>query len=121
MSPRRLTEPLEHPAMAEVTVSSVLHALSDRTRVSIVRELLASDEMACGTFHVDVSASTLSHHFKVLRESGIIRQREAGRHRMTTLRLDELNERFPSLIPAILAEYAAETGASGQDAAGRGK
>lgn len=109
MSPRRLSDPPVHPELADVSVLSVLHALSDRTRVAIVQELMAAEEMACGTFTVDVAASTLSHHFKVLREAGIIHQREAGRQRLTTLRLDELNARFPGLMQAVMAEFGPES------------
>jgi len=94
---------LAHPDSANFDVLDVLHALSDPTRMTIVRTLWASPERACGTFDVDVAPSTLSHHFKVLREAGVIRQREDGNRRWTSLRDDELASRFPGLLEAIIA------------------
>lgn len=86
MTPRPLGDVSVPTDLAEISVLSVLHALSDRTRAGIVQELLDNDKQACGSFHVGVARSTLSHHFKVLREAGLIRQREVGRRRLTTLR-----------------------------------
>lgn len=91
-----------HPEPDDFDVLDVLHALSDPTRMTIVRTLAASPERACGSFPVDVAPSTLSHHFRVLREAGVIRQREDGNRRWTSLREDELAGRFPGLLDAIL-------------------
>lgn len=63
--------------------------------MTIVQTLRADPERACGTFPVEVAPSTLTHHFRVLREAGVIRQREDGNRRWTTLRLDDLQARFP--------------------------
>ncbi|MER7750796.1 helix-turn-helix domain-containing protein [Kitasatospora sp. NPDC097643] len=104
-SSRRRT-PLAHPATGEIDLLDVLHALSDPTRMTIVRTLRAEPERACGTFPVDVAASTLSHHFKVLRESGLIRQREEANRRLTALRAADLEERFPGLLDTVLTAYA---------------
>lgn len=95
---------LEHPNLEDVEVLDVLKALGDRTRLTIVTHLDSVPEKACGTFPVDVSPSTLSHHFRILREAGVIHQREVGRRRMTSLRRDELNERFPGLLDSVLKE-----------------
>ena len=91
-SPRRPA--LIHPAPEDFTVLDILHALSDPTRMTVVLTLRASPERACGTFPVEVAPSTLTHHFRVLREAGIIRQREDGNRRWTTLREADL-ERIP--------------------------
>lgn len=96
---------LIHPEAADLDVLDVLHALSDHTRMTIVQTLLADPERACGTFPVDVAPSTLTHHFRVLREAGVIRQREDGNRRWTTLRLDDLQARFPGLVDTIVAAY----------------
>ncbi len=95
--------PLSHPDVAAVEVDDVLRALADPTRRQIVRLLLAEGDRACGTFGLPVAASTLSHHFRTLREAGILRQYDNGRQRMNTLRLDELDERFPGLVRTVLA------------------
>ncbi len=106
---RQRRAPLTHPEVADIDLLDVLHALSDPTRMTIVRILWAESERACGTFPVDVAASTLSHHFKVLREAGLIHQREEANRKLTALRADELQARFPGMLDAILAAAAAES------------
>jgi DNA-binding transcriptional ArsR family regulator len=73
---------LLHPTRDELQIAGVLHALSDPQRLSIVRSL-AEDPAPrrCGSFDLDVTKSTLTHHFRVLREAGVIEQREEGTSR----------------------------------------
>src|ERR671918_396980 len=92
-----------HPSRQELELSAVLHALSDPARLDIVRRLAEGDEPSCGMFDVGLSKATLSHHFRVLRESGVVMVRPEGRKRLLSLRLDDLNARFPGLMEAILA------------------
>jgi DNA-binding transcriptional ArsR family regulator len=92
-----------HPSCEELELSAVLHALSDPARLQIVRQLSDGDECTCGTFDLGLSKATLSHHFRVLRESGVVRTRPDGRKRMLSLREDDLNDRFPGLLDAVLA------------------
>jgi len=101
--PHARRPPLSHPEVDDLTLSAVLHALADPTRRTIVRTLRVEPERACGTFPVDVAPSTLSHHFRVLREAGLIRQREDGPRRWTALRHSELEQRFPDLLDTVLA------------------
>ena len=83
---------------------SVLHALSDPARLEIVRRLAAgSEEWSCGRFELGLSKATLSHHFRVLREAGVVRTRPEGRKRLLSLREDDLESRFPGLLDAVLA------------------
>jgi DNA-binding transcriptional ArsR family regulator len=84
-------------------LSSVLHALSDPARLDIVRRLADGDEWSCGYFDLGLSKATLSHHFRVLREAGIVAVRPEGRKRLLSLREDDLNERFPGLLDAIMS------------------
>jgi DNA-binding transcriptional ArsR family regulator len=91
-----------HPARAELELSSVLHALSDPARLEIVRRLAEGSEPSCGTFELGLSKPTLSHHFRVLRESGVIHSRPEGRKRFLSLRTEDLDARFPGLLDAIL-------------------
>lgn len=97
---------LSHPDAAALDLLDVLHALADPTRMTIVRTLRRDPERACGTFPVDVAPSTLTHHFRVLREAGVIRQRVEGNRRYTSLRLAELDGRFPGLLDQIVTAYA---------------
>ena len=92
-----------HPSRAELELPSVLHALSDPARLEIVRRLVNEDEPACGTFELGLSKATLSHHFRVLREAGVVRTRPDGRKRLLSLRADDLNARFPGLLDAVLS------------------
>lgn len=101
----RRRAPLAHPKTEEIDLFDVLHALSDPTRMTIVRTLSTEPERACGTFPVDVAPSTLSHHFKVLREAGLIHQREEANRRLTALRAADLDQRFPGMLGAVLAAY----------------
>jgi DNA-binding transcriptional ArsR family regulator len=102
-APTEPTEKLPHPARDEIELSEVLHALSDPVRLKMVAYLAGSDrERTCGSFDVPVTKSTCTHHFKVLREAGIIRQRQQGTARLNTLRRDDLEARFPGLLATIL-------------------
>ncbi|MFJ6622247.1 ArsR/SmtB family transcription factor [Kitasatospora sp. NPDC091335] len=101
---------LAHPAAEEIDLLDVLHALSDPTRMTIVRILRTEPERACGTFPVDVAPSTLSHHFKVLRESGLIAQREEANRRFSALRTADLERRFPGVLDTVLAAHTRTEG-----------
>ena len=81
----------------------MLHALSDPARLEIVRRLADGDEWSCGIFDLGLSKATLSHHFRVLREAGIVAVRPEGRKRLLSLREDDLNARFPGLLDAIMS------------------
>jgi DNA-binding transcriptional ArsR family regulator len=98
---------LDHPAREELKLPDVLHALSDPHRLEIVRMLAADPEpRPCGTFGLNVTKSTLTHHFRVLREAGVIEQRRQGTTKLTSLRRDDLEQRFPGLLDAVLAPVA---------------
>ncbi|THV26563.1 ArsR/SmtB family transcription factor [Glycomyces paridis] len=83
-------------------MQQVLEALADPIRRAIVRGLYASGEdRACGTFPMVVSKSTGTHHFKVLREAGLIRQYYVGTSRMNSLRRTDIDAAFPGLLDAV--------------------
>jgi DNA-binding transcriptional ArsR family regulator len=93
---------LHHPRIEEVSLPDVLHALSDPVRLQIVRALAERDEQSCSSVESSVSKSTLSHHFKVLREAGVTHTRVNGTHRYVSLRRGDLDERFPGLLGSVL-------------------
>ncbi|MGA2013040.1 MAG: helix-turn-helix domain-containing protein [Solirubrobacteraceae bacterium] len=110
------TEPIAHPTRDELELVAVLHALSDPVRLRIVAELDRSEaEFTCGSFELPVTKSTCTHHFKVLREAGVIHQRPQGTTRLNRLRRADLDARFPGLLETILdAAGRAEQPATGQ-------
>jgi DNA-binding transcriptional ArsR family regulator len=99
-----------HP-VAGITV--LLQALADPVRLSLVRDLAESTEpRPCGTLIQSVTKSTLSHHFKVLREAGIIEMRIEGTRKLTSLRRAELEEACPGLLDSVLRAPVGEPAAS---------
>ncbi len=94
---------LYHPTREDLELPAVLHALSDPQRLRIVRELsLDPAPRPCGSFDLDVSKSTSTHHFRVLREAGVISQQPLGTSKLTSLRREDLDARFPGLLDAVL-------------------
>jgi DNA-binding transcriptional ArsR family regulator len=94
---------LHHPAAADLELTGVLHALADPVRLEIVRTLAAGNECRCGAFDLPVTKSTRTHHFRVLRESGVIEQQPDGTALVNRLRRDELDARFPGLLDSVLS------------------
>jgi DNA-binding transcriptional ArsR family regulator len=99
--------PLFHPSIEDVTVDAILHALSDPVRAAIYMHIAASDcPQVCSSFlHVsekDIPKSTLSQHFKALRDAGLIRGERRGVEMHNVSRCDEINKRFPGLLAAII-------------------
>lgn len=110
---------LSHPPREEIRLEAVLHALADPIRLRIARDLAdGHSDMACIAFDLPVSKSTSTHHFKVLREAGVIRQHYAGTSRLSQLREGDLEALFPGLLPAVLE--GARRSAGAPDRAARG-
>ncbi|NUW35902.1 winged helix-turn-helix transcriptional regulator [Nonomuraea sp. SMC257] len=109
---------LTHTSPAEVSLQAALDALGDPVRRRIVRELAEVPDWSrpCGTFtHLPVAKSTLSHHFSVLRNVGLLEQRDEGARRLNRLRRDEFEGRFPGLLSLVLDEEPAETAGEEED------
>jgi DNA-binding transcriptional ArsR family regulator len=97
------TESIAHPPAEELELGAVLHALSDPVRLRIVAKLAHSEgDHTCGSFALPVTKSTCTHHFKVLREAGVIQQRAQGTTRLNRLRRQDLESRFPGLLDCVL-------------------
>jgi DNA-binding transcriptional ArsR family regulator len=89
------------PAREDIRLCAVLSALSDRTRLDIVRKLLDVPELSCKDFDLRGAKSTLSHHFRTLREAGITTLRVDGTLHWNSLRRDDLEARFPGLLEML--------------------
>ncbi|HET6709667.1 ArsR family transcriptional regulator [Amycolatopsis sp.] len=104
--PAELPPPLPEPTAGELRLEVVLGALSDPLRLTIVRKLLREREAydhPCGWFGLDRPKSSLTHHFKALREAGILRQRQYGLERRSRVRTEDLDARFPGLLDLVAA------------------
>ena len=102
--------PLPHPKLDEITVESILHALSDPIRLEIFGQLATSEcPKNCSAFvHVKeghLPKSTLSQHFRILREAGLIRSERKGVELISSTRCAELNDRFGPMIQAIVEAH----------------
>ncbi|WP_405014268.1 ArsR/SmtB family transcription factor [Kitasatospora sp. NBC_01539] len=96
------------PAVGEIRLECVLHALADPVRLRIVASLAQHEaEVNCVAFDVPVTRSTLTHHFRVLREAGVIRQVRRGTSKMNSLRHDDLAARFPGLLDSVVTGHRA--------------
>ena len=92
-----------HPEISQFELQQVLEALVDPVRRSIVTQLdVTGEDIKCGGFDVPIGKATATHHFKVLREAGLIRQYYVGTLRMNSLRRDDMDQAFPGLLDAIL-------------------
>ncbi|KUL61787.1 MULTISPECIES: ArsR/SmtB family transcription factor [unclassified Streptomyces] len=109
---------LAHPDLGEITLEGVLHAFADPMRMRVVRDLAREEgaELSCSYFALPVSKSTSTHHFRVLRENGVIRQIYRGTAKLSVLRRDDLDALFPGLLDTVLAAAARQ--AERQTAAG---
>lgn len=96
--------PFKHPAVSELSLERVLYALSDSIRLDIVRHLARVETATCGELDGGRPKSTVSHHFKVLREAGLVFTKNNGTNHMNTLRRADIESRFPGLLAAILTQ-----------------
>lgn len=96
-----------HPSTEDIELAEVMHALADPVRLELVARLAESDVeySSAGTASsgIDLHKSTMSHHYRVLREAGVMHTTVDGRTRLVRLRRDDLNARFPGLLDSVLA------------------
>jgi DNA-binding transcriptional ArsR family regulator len=107
-------QPLYHPPVSAITVQGILHALSDPVRVRIFVQLTAAEcpqncSMFCNIGSIPLPKSSLSQHFKILREAGLIRSERKGVELQNRTRCSELKDKFGGLVTAIVAAYEAES------------
>lgn len=93
---------LYHPNQKDISLAGVLYALGDPVRLEIVRLLATKGEQCCASFDFAIAKSTMSNHFKILRESGVVLTRKEGTQHINILRRDDLEALFPGLLDAVL-------------------
>src|ERR1700679_3632674 len=106
--------PLFHPSTEDITVEGILHALSDPVRVAIYADIVGQEcSQNCSTFLTvsdkTIPKSTLSQHFRELREAGLIRGERRGVEVHNTPRCTGLGTRFPGLIRDIVNAHAIQS------------
>src|SRR6201998_3270995 len=114
MATLKVMLPLFHPSIEDITVEGILHALSDPVRVAIYADIVAQDcSQNCSTFLTvsdkTIPKSTLSQHFRALREAGLIRGERRGVEMHNTSRCAEIEQRFPGLIRAIVNAHSIQS------------
>jgi DNA-binding transcriptional ArsR family regulator len=106
--------PLFHPSLEDITVEGILHALSDPIRAAIYVDIVAQEcSHNCSTFLTvsdkAIPKSTLSLHFRALREAGLIRGERRGVEMYNTSRCAEIEKRFPGLLLAIINAHTIQS------------
>jgi len=114
---KKIMRPLFHPPQDSITLEGVLHALSDPVRMALFAEIaFAQCAQNCTMFakmsEREIPKSTLSQHFKVLRDAGLIRSERQGVEMQNLSRCPEVEQRFPGLLSSILTAYKAQATAA---------
>ena len=114
MSTLNGVRPLFHPSLEDITVEGILHALSEPVRVAIFADIVAQECSHNCSMFLSVSdkvipKSTLSQHFRVLREAGLIHGERRGVEMYNTSRCAEIEERFPGLLLAIINAHTIQS------------
>ena len=92
-----------HPETEQIRLENVLFALGNPLRLEIIRLLADGQELSCNALRPqDVAKSTMTHHWRVLRDSGVVWQRPQGRENIISLRREDLDRRFPGLLDTLL-------------------
>ena len=100
-----------HPQVQDLELAKVFQALSDPTRLKLVRMLAADKDLSCSVLCLGRPKSSMSHHFKIMIDAGLLRVDVAGNTHRNNLRLHDLESRFPGLMPSILRSHDKAGGA----------
>jgi DNA-binding transcriptional ArsR family regulator len=94
---------IKHPSLDQVELTDIMYALSDPTRLEIVGRLAnAGRKMTCGELDLNRPKSSMSHHFKILRAAGLVETLIEGTEHLNALRVAEIEQKFPGVLPAVL-------------------
>lgn len=95
--------PIAHPSAETVTLAQIFHALSDPARLRILQRIAGALELACNATGEALPRSTLSHHFRILREAGLLTCRREGTLQLNRLRREIADAKAPGLLDTVLA------------------
>ena len=99
-----------HPETDEITLARVLAALSDPTRLEMIRRLADGGEHDSLELADDLPRSTLTYHTRMLRNAGVTWTRSEGRACLIRLRSEDLDQLFPGLLAAVIANADTKAG-----------
>lgn len=101
---------LYHPHPSDLTLARIFYALGDPIRLQIIANLAVQGELSCSAaLHViEVPKSTLSHHFRILREAGLVHSRKSGTQNINRLRFADIEVRFPGLLKTLIQTMQSE-------------
>ena len=94
-----------HPIKEHIRLENVLSALGSPLRLTVVKVLSDGEQHTCGSILKGATKSTMTHHWRVLRDAGVIWQKPYGRENLLSLRKDDLDSRFPGLVDSILSSF----------------
>lgn len=101
---------IQHPNIDQVELTDIMHALADPTRLEIVALLAnAGKQMTCGEINLNRPKSSMSHHFKILRAAGLVETLIEGTEHMNSLRVEEIEQKFPGVLNAVIKAIAKDT------------
>ena len=103
-SPR--ADRIRHPEVDSFDLATIMRALGDPLRIEVVRLVDEEGEILCTELYerLGLPNSTGSYHLRQLREAGVTRARSIGTKRMTSLRREDLESRFPGLVDLVLRD-----------------
>lgn len=94
---------IKHPTIEQVELTDIMYALADPTRLEIVLMLAqAGKKLTCGEINLNRPKSSMSHHFKILRSAGLVETLIEGTEHMNSLRLEEVESKYPGVLSAVL-------------------
>jgi len=94
---------IKHPPIEQIELTELMYALSDPARLEIVACLAqAGRQMTCGELDMNRPKSSMSHHFKILRAAGLVETIIDGKEHLNSLRLAEIEQKFPGVLSAVL-------------------
>ena len=106
-------KPLVQPAIENVPLEAILHALADPVRVALFFEIVNQEgpencTKLVSMLDTPIPKSTLSQHMRILREAGLIRGERHGVEMRNTSRFLEVDARYPGLLLAIVTAHAVQ-------------
>jgi len=113
-----MSRSFHHPSGPDITLDGVLHALSDPVRRNILVKLLGCDGLSCSKACEELPASTISFHYRVLREAGLIHSEKRGVEVINIARKAEVEQRFPGLLHSVFQHHHVHSGSEGTKGAG---